>query len=125
MAAPRPSLLDLPDITVATLSLAIGGADAPVVDASAGVHAVRDAASARATAGEEGEDNDERGEGQVEASGGTYTSKTAPGIVFASREELAEHNRSDWHRCTIYTRSRRHTHTCTCSHILPEHSRSD
>ena len=29
------------------------------------------------------------------------TAKTAPGIVFTSREELAEHNRSDWHRFNL------------------------
>ncbi len=42
-------------------------------------------------------------EGPAEASAGagTFTSKTAPGVVFASRQELAEHNRSDWHRCSL------------------------
>ena len=44
-----------------------------------------------------------RREGPAEASAGagTFTSKTAPGAVFASRQELAEHNRSDWHRCSL------------------------
>ncbi|KAJ1474783.1 hypothetical protein T484DRAFT_1830928, partial [Baffinella frigidus] len=29
------------------------------------------------------------------------TAKTAPGVVFTSRADLAEHNRSDWHRLNL------------------------
>ena len=33
-----------------------------------------------------------------------YTSTTAPGIVFATRTELAEHYKSDWHRYNLKRR---------------------
>jgi hypothetical protein len=47
--------------------------------------------------GGEGEEEEEEAGGE----GGTLTCKTAPGVVFTSRAELAEHCRGDWHRFNL------------------------
>jgi len=47
--------------------------------------------------GAEGEEDEEEDGGE----GGTLTCKTAPGVVFSSRAELAEHCRGDWHRFNL------------------------
>ena len=88
----RRSILDLPDLTLATLCLAADDSNAHFVEP-----VVPTVSSARMCM------NDDRTEGQIEASSsnGAYTSKTAPGVVFATRQELAEHNKSDWHRLNI------------------------
>ena len=41
-----------------------------------------------------------------QGSGGGMTSATAPGVTFASREELKAHLKSDWHRMNLKRKSK-------------------
>ena len=102
----RRSLLELADVDIVMLTLAadaveavgrevVGGEDAPHALAEDVLHA---AASGMT---DEGSADGRSGAG----SSGAFTSKTAPGVVFATRQELADHNRSDWYVRVESTRS--------------------
>jgi hypothetical protein len=91
----KKSLLELPDLTIAMLSLALDD------DSQAGIALATE--RVQQTAGAQIKDGAEApvADGQAETGSSNLTSKTAPGVVFASRQELAEHNRSDWHRLNL------------------------
>ena len=102
----RRSLLELADVDIVMLTLAADAVEAvgrEVVGGEDSSHALAEDVTHAAASGmtDEGSADGRSGAG----SSGAFTSKTAPGVVFATRQELADHNRSDWYVRVESTRS--------------------